>query len=172
MLINKRLEEPFDKISKEDELPIISKAMVNYKLSPQFWKYAQKFINIDLINLKSIYNEKKSKNQNISKENLFNANYQNKYEININNNQTNTKENIYLFKDNISDKDNNKNYNIDNLDNINLKDLKKFAETLQKDLDEKEVIISYQKEEGLKLKKKIGKLEKQLSSLISQKNSI
>ena len=43
MLINKRLEEPFDKISKEDELPIISKTMVNYKLTPKFWKYAQKF---------------------------------------------------------------------------------------------------------------------------------
>ena len=47
MLINNKLEEPFDKMPKDNDLPIISKTLVNSQLSSKFWKCAQKFLNVN-----------------------------------------------------------------------------------------------------------------------------
>ena len=179
MLINNKLEEPFDKISKDNDLPILSKTLVNSQLTPKFWKCAQKFLNVNSINSKNLYSEK-------SNQNLYNRDSQNKYEDNNNNHPHNKKENISDLNNinnntsnntnNINKINNNNNYNIDtylenldniNIDNINLEDLKDIAEILQNDLNEKEVIISYYKEEEIRLKEKIAKLEEKLSSFIS-----
>ena len=158
MLINKRLEEPFDKIPKDDILPIIPQTMVNSKLTPKFWQMYKKFINIDSINLKYIYKEKENKTQNIPNENLDNNQineFENKSILNNNNNTNNNNNDIDILIDNLD--------NI-NIDDINLNDLKKITETLQKELSDKEVIISYQKEEAIKLRERIENLQKQLSS--------
>ena len=197
MLINNKLEEPFDKMPKDNDLPIISKTLVNSQLSSKFWKCAQKFLNVNSYNSKKLNNESDSKISNTYKNNLYNIELQNKYEDN-NNTSNNKKEDIFdlnninnnniniNIKNNINNNNTNNinninnnisnNYNIDtylenldniNIDNINLEDLKEIAEILQNDLKEKEIIISYQKEEEAKLKEKIGKLEEKLSSFIS-----
>ena len=163
MLINNRLEEPFDKVPKEDILPIISKTLVNSKLTPKFWNYTKKFINIEKVNLNYIYKmEDKQKNQI-----LFNINLEN----NLNNNSNNEIENKIALKNSNIINNNEEDSYIDNLDNINLEDinlkgLKELAEILQKQLNDKEVIISYQKEEGIKLRERIAKLEEQISSFM------
>lgn len=38
MLINKRVEEPYNKLPPEGPLPILSKTLIKSKLSPKFWK--------------------------------------------------------------------------------------------------------------------------------------
>ena len=37
MLINKRLEEPYNKMPQEGPLPILSKALIQSKLTKKFW---------------------------------------------------------------------------------------------------------------------------------------
>ena len=163
MLINNRLEEPFDKVPKEDILPIISKTLVNSKLTPKFWNYTKKFINIEKVNLNYIYKMEDKQNNQI----LFNINLEN----NLNNNSNNEIENKIALKNSNIINNNEEDSYIDNLDNINLEDinlkgLKELAEILQKQLNDKEVIISYQKEEGIKLRERIAKLEEQISSFM------
>ena len=163
MLINNRLEEPFDKVPKEDILPIISKTLVNSKLTPKFWNYTKQFINIEKVNLNYIYKMKDKQNNQI----LFNINLEN----NLNNNSNNEIENKIALKNSNIINNNEEDSYIDNLDNINLEDinlkgLKELAEILQKQLNDKEVIISYQKEEGIKLRERIAKLEEQISSFM------
>ena len=155
MLINKRLEEPFTKIPKEEELPIISQTLVNSKLTPKFWKYVKKFLNIESVNFTSIYQEIKKEKQNINNNNnIININSYNNYEKNnvidnlennpiLNNIDTNRiiKQNNNKINGKLVDY-----YNID-LDEINLIDLKQAIYILQNDIIKKELIISRKKKE-------------------------
>ena len=166
MLINHRLEEPFNKISKEEELPIIPKTFVNSKLTPKFWKCAKKFLNLNSNHFKKIYqeikNDKKTKNQN--KEENNNIKFENQLILdNINENKNQNQD-----EKNINDYDN-LNANLDNvnLDYIKLEDLKEIAEQMQNELNEKKIIISQQREEKIKLENRIAKLEEMLSSIFS-----
>ena len=152
MLINKRLEEPFTKIPKEEELPIISQTLVNSKLTPKFWKYVKKFFNIESVNFTSIYQEIKKEKHNINNNNITNINSYNNYEKNnlmdifeknpiLNNIDTNG-----IIKQN-NNKINGKIINYDNidLDEINIIDLKQVIGILQNDIIKKELIISQKK---------------------------
>ena len=175
MLINKRLEEPFTKIPKEEELPIISQTLVNSKLTPKFWKYSKKFLNNGSTNFTSIYQEIKKEKNNINNKNIININSYNNYEKNnlIDKFESTPKlKNIDIngiIKNN-NNKINGKLIDYDNvdLDEINLIDLKQAIEILQNDIIKKEMIITQKKEERDKLIQKKEKLEEILSSDISK----
>ena len=171
MLINHNFEEPFNKIPKEEELSFISQTYVNGKLTPKFWKYAKKFLNIDSNEFKKIYKEIKKNDQNGNKQNLIKE-----YEIYnnikienqpiLNNNINGVNQNIIEEK-NSNERNNTTNLDQINLDYINLEDLKKKSEQMQNQLNEKKIVISQQREEKIKLEHKIEKLEEMLSSLLS-----
>ena len=155
MLINKRLEEPFTKIPKEEELPIISQTLVNSKLTPKFWKYVKKFLNSESVNFTSIYQEIKKEKQNINNNNnnIININSYNNYENNVIDNLENNPILNNIDTNRIIKQNNNKingklvdYYNID-LDEINLIDLKQAIDILQNDIIKKELIISRKKKE-------------------------
>lgn len=190
MIINKKFEEPFDKTPKEDELPIISQTLINSRLTPKFWKTAKKILDSNLIedinnrenlrvkpcinkqNLKNNFSPNKQIgnnkiNLNKIKKEVKSPKLENKY--NINNTKKNNNNNINR-KNNI--RNNNLNNNIDNfenlnIDNIELNVLKEACEKLEKDLNEKEMIILKQREEKIIITEKIKKLEKMLSSFVS-----
>ena len=173
MLINNRLEEPFTKMPKEEELPIISQTLVKSKLTPKFWKYSKKFLNTESINFTSIYQEIKNEKYNINS-NIIDINSYNNYEKN---NLIDKFENTSILNNidingiikNNNNKINGKLNDYDNidLDEINLIDLKQAIEILQNDVIKKEIIIAQKKEERDKLIQKKTKLEELLSSDIS-----
>ena len=174
MLINKKLEEPFNKIPKEEELPIISQTLVNSKLTPNFWKCAIKFLNNDSIIFKTINQDQNKDMQNINNKNINNINLNNNYERHIN--LINGFENSPILKNidanGIIKNNNNINgklvdYDNIDLEKINLNDLKQAIEILQNDVNKKEKIIAKQKEERVKLIQKKEKLEEILSAFIS-----
>ena len=228
MLINKRLEEPYNKLPKEGDLPILSKPLINSQLSDKFWKKAKQILenntNINnnikenssaknIVNNESKYNIK-NKNLNIKNKRsktplLKNINYRkNKNQINfnnsniINNNNFNLENYNYNFENNNNINENNKynfeinndnnsnynnieynninnnyiiqnndnNYKNINIDHIELNALKETADKLEQDLIKKEKIISQQRQERVKLLKRIESLEQMISSLISMDN--
>ena len=50
MLINQRLEEPYNKLPRDGELPILSQTLVNCQLTPRFWSVAKSILDTNLIN--------------------------------------------------------------------------------------------------------------------------
>ena len=166
MVINQQFVEPFDKLPKGEDIPILSQLYVNSLLTPKFWKKVKNKIDINSYNLKIISNEKhenykinmESKNKN------YITNLQNNNESTSNYNISNKNESTSLFENN-----ENKilpNFNFENmkLENLNLMQLKGLFEKLQNYLDQKEIVIAQQEDERLKLLEKIRQLEEIVSA--------
>ncbi len=188
MLIKKKLEKPFDKTPKEDELPIISQTLINSQLTPQFWKKVKKIIDTNSIylyfNLKN-NNEMNIKNSKMKNNINYINNQKNKKTMNRNYSNYKKEENINVYKMKKVEKNksleniyninkyifNDDNYaeNCENInsDNVELNKLKEMCKKLENDLKEKEIKITRQKEEKIILTEKIKKLEKMIFSLNS-----
>lgn len=166
MLINKRLEEPYNKRPEEGPLPILSKTFIKSKLSPHFWAKT-----------KYIYES----NNSLPLENNINEtiNIHTKHKKNTSNNniklknkrgKTPTMKHTKLKHINSNNK--NKYFNFDdNLDNINnknqLEELREIAIKLEEELNKNLQIIEQQKEENFQLSNKIDNLTLILKSAIS-----
>ena len=110
MLINKRIEEPYNRLPPEGPLPILSKTLIKSKLSPKFWKQT-----------KDIYETNSFPSQQISPI---------KNNENLSNNNKNLTQSKMVKNMNINMKEKNKNINIKKqraktptLKNTNLKNL-------------------------------------------------
>ena len=196
MLINNRLEDPYNKMPNEGPLPILSKTLIKSKLSKKFWIKIQYIYESNSSPDRNITpQEKKIKSPNIktktNNKNNININSGNISNNNIKNNIKNNINNIKLKKRkvktpimkqrnlrymDICQKENNNNNNFDkedNLGNINssykneLDILRDTAINLENELNENEKIIELQKEENILLKNKIQKLTAMLNSIIS-----
>ena len=191
MLINNRLEDPYNKMPNEGPLPILSKTLIKSKLSKKFWIKIQYIYESNSSPDRNIPpQEKKIKSPNIktkkSDKNNININSGNISNNNIKNNINNIKLKKRKVKTpimkqrnlrymNICQKENNNN-NFDKEDNLgNIKSsykneldiLRDTAINLENELNENEKIIELQKEENILLKNKIQKLTAMLNSIIS-----
>ena len=113
MLINNKLEDPYNKMPNDGPLPILSKTLIKSKLSKIFWIKMQYIYDSDSSPNRNIPQEKNIESPNIkTKKN----NYNNNININNGNINKNNKNNINnCIKNNIND-------NIKNsINNIKLK---------------------------------------------------
>ena len=170
MLINKRLEEPYNKMPNDSPLPILSKTLIKSKLSSKFWEKTKYIYENNSVNNKDI-----SIGTNINK-NLINSNKNNSStgNLKLKNKRVKTpsmKHNIrYINEKKVekyyinNDEDNLKKENIKN--NNELEMLKDTAIKLEKELIKNEKIIEQQKNEKIQLTNKINKLTEMLKSVI------
>lgn len=189
MLINNRLEEPYDKMPKEGPLPILSKSIIKSKLTKNFWTITQYIYNSNLSSKKKISIEKKVEKPNIkiikNKNNNYNNsitpiknNINNNLKININNNAIKNsklktkrvttpkiKNNNFINKEFYLNNQKNEN-NINNEYKNDLEMLRETAIKLEEELNNNETIIKQQKEENRLLEEKISKLTIMLKSII------
>ena len=189
MLINNRLEEPYDKMPKEGPLPILSKSIIKSKLTKNFWTITQYIYNSNLSSKKKISIEKKVEKPNIkiikNKNNNYNNsitpiknNINNNLKININNNAIKNsklktkrvttpkiKNNNFINKEFYLNNQKNEN-NINNEYKNDLEMLRETAIKLEEELNNNETIIKQQKEENRLLEEKISKLTLMLKSII------
>ena len=190
MLINSRIEEPYNKNPNDGPLPILSKTLVKSKLTYKFWDNVKHIYNSTLEENKenkTNYNiSKKIKNEKWNeKGNLKNLSKK-KYGINDNyNNIINKSEKNKIkrvqtpttFHRNLSVGDSNKRINnffryngiginLDNNSDNELKILRETAIKLEQELNMNEEIIEAQKKENHTLKNKIMKLTEILKTLI------
>ena len=195
MLINKRIEEPYNKNPGDAPLQILSKTLVKSKLSYKFWESVKHIYNSALVgNNENKKNNKSIKNIKNGKKNNNNKNHNNLNNINMtkygNYNNFNTfnkmdKNKIKrvktpnLIHHSSSTVDNNKlkkekfkfdnefiKININNKSENELKFLRETAIKLEQELNRNEEIIESQKEENKALKNKIMKLTEILKTLI------
>ena len=75
MLINQRLEEPYNKLPREGELPILSQTLVNCQLTPRFWSVAKPILDINSINNIYVNDSNNIINNNIVSNNNSKTNY-------------------------------------------------------------------------------------------------
>ena len=182
MLINKRLEEPYNKMPNDGPLPILSKTVIKSKLTKEFWNKTKhiyssngasnkniSFNNNDETNINIINKDKNLKKTKSGKNNINN----NKNEFKLKNKRVKTptinhanfrymednKKNIFYYNNN---SENNKiKYN------NNIQILRDTAIRLEDELYKNKKIIEQQKEENTQLKNKIKKLTEMLKSIIS-----
>ena len=170
MLINKRLEEPYNKMPNDSPLPILSKTLIKSKLSSKFWEKTKYIYETNSVNNKDI-----PIGTNINK-NLINSNKNNSStgNLKLKNKRVKTpsmKHNIrYINEKKVekyyinNDEDNLKKENIKN--NNELEMLKDTAIKLEKELIKNEKIIEQQKNKKIQLTNKINKLTEMLKSFI------
>ena len=194
MLINGRIEEPYNKNPDDAPLKILSKTLVKSKLTYKFWERVKYIYNSTTIvenkENKTIYNSyKKINNKKIRKNNnskninnnINIKNYQSYNDINNKNDKIKNKRvkspsmmhrsfstiETNKMKNNIFK--NNNGLIIINEDNNYENELKLLRETaikLEQELNRNEEIIEAQNEENNALKNKIGKLTEILKTLI------
>ncbi len=153
MILNKRFEEPYNKFAPDGPIPILSKTLVKSRLSNKFWKCTQKLYE-------QINNQE-------NEENYIEENNDNNFENEEQNEQLKgLNKNINKNTNNFN---NERNYEIKNnkQDNSEIENMKMIISKLQNDLSKKDLIIQNQKEEKLKLEKRIDELEKMLSSFLA-----
>ena len=161
MIINNKFEDPYDKFPPSESLPILSRALVNSKLTNKFWKATKKIFEYTLKEETPKINDIKEKEKNpfdiINNEDNTNKNEENQ----LNNN-----------RDEIKNIDNNENINKDS--NISEKELKRFyfekCQLLKIQNEECNKIILLQEEENKTLIKRIEELEKILNNRINLKD--
>ena len=157
MIINNKFEDPYNKFPPPDSMPILSRALVNSKLTIKFWKVTKNIFEStlkgDAPKLKNI----KVKNDVNDKNNINNKNEENQINNNnMNPNEDNNIENIAKFN-----KDS----------KINEEELKKFyfekCQLLKLENEKCNKIILEQDEENKTLIKRIEQLEKILNNRIN-----
>ena len=153
MILNKRFEEPYNKFAPDGPIPILSKTIVKSRLSNKFWKCTQKLYE-------QINNQENEDNYiEENNDNNFENEEQNEKLKGLNKN----------INKNTNNFNNERNYEIKNnkQDNSEIENMKMIISKLQNDLSKKDLIIQNQKEEKLKLEKRIDELEKMLSSFLA-----
>ncbi len=163
MLVNNRIEEPYDKRPGEGPLPILSRSFVKSKLTSKFWNKMKYITNINtntIMNPKSnsmVNNNNKLQYKKKRRGKTPSIKHVNSRYINEN------KKDVYYYYN----EDNMYNSNIYNKNNI-LEKLRVNAIKLEEELNENELIIEQQKEENSQLLNRIDNLKKYLQSLISK----
>ena len=153
MILNKRFEEPYNKFAPDGPIPILSKTLVKSRLSNKFWKCTQKLYE-------QINNQENEDNYiEENNDNNFENEEQNEKLKGLNKN----------INKNTNNFNNERNYETKNnkQDNSEIENMKMIISKLQNDLSKKDLIIQNQKEEKLKLEKRIDELEKMLSSFLA-----
>ena len=153
MILNKRFEEPYNKFAPDGPIPILSKTLVKSRLSNKFWKCTQKLYE-------QINNQENEDNYiEENNDNNFENEEQNERLKGLNKN----------INKNTNNFNNERNYEIKNnkQDNSEIENMKMIISKLQNDLSKKDLIIQNQKEEKVKLEKRIDELEKMLSSFLA-----
>jgi hypothetical protein len=156
MLLNGRIEEPYNKNPDDRPLQVLSKTLVKSKLTYKFWESVKHIHNLDLVSSNNIIKLDKFKSKRVKTPNMIHRNLSA-----INNYNTNKiKTNIF--------KNNNEpiKIKIENKYNDELKFLKETTIRLEQELNTNEAIIESQKEENNALKNKIMKLTEILKTLI------
>ena len=174
MILNNYYEEPYNKFAPEGPLPILSKTIVKSKLSPKFWKSTQKIYDeiTRTNNVKQQYNNEKEfvdeqvqvQDYNIPQQ-QYNFNEHEMIEVSPKGkrplsggklrakpNQYNTNEQEFLAQQAPMEND--------------IERLKNTIVRLQNDISQKDIVIQNQKEEKMKLIKRMDELEKMLSSFL------
>lgn len=161
MILNNRFEEPYSKFAPEGSIPILSKTLVKSRLSPKFWKCTEK-----------IYEEVSKKKNNSNVEEDY-KNYKGRpedQEVDINNNYNipNNENNINVNNQRLRAKaplKGSNNYSMSQGEN-DIDKLKNLITKLQNEIAQKDTIIQNQKEEKIRLNKRVDELEKMLSSFL------
>ena len=180
MILNNRFEEPYNKFAPEGPIPVLSKTLVKSRLSNKFWKATQRIYDA-VNNVNNNYEDDMYQQpQNMMmpqqqvNENKFENEFEN-YPVNqqirnpaIANGQQKFKsnKNKYIQNNNII---NNNDYqgNNNNATNEELQNMKNLILKLQNDLAQKDNIIQNQKEEKLRLTKRVDELERMLSTFLA-----
>jgi len=154
MIINNKFETPYNKFPPAESLPILSRPLVNSKLTEEFWKITK---NIFEKTLKEDFGKDNQKLKNNNNKNLKSNEITNSTNNNINN--INKDNNIKDVKDNNS---NNYNLNVDNEKKIYIEKYK----LLKRKNDNLNNIILQQEEENKLIVKRIEELE----TILNNKN--
>jgi len=180
MILNNRFEEPYNKFAPEGPIPVLSKTLVKSRLSNKFWKATQRIYDA-VNNVNNNYEDDMYQQpQNMMmpqqqvNENKFENEFEN-YPVNqqirnpaVANGQQKFKsnKNKYIQNNNII---NNNDYqeNNNNATNEELQNMKNLILKLQNDLAQKDNIIQNQKEEKLRLTKRVDELERMLSTFLA-----
>jgi hypothetical protein len=180
MILNNRFEEPYNKFAPEGPIPVLSKTLVKSRLSNKFWKATQRIYDA-VNNVNNNYEDDMYQQpQNMMmppqqvNENKFENEFEN-YPVNqqirnpaVANGQQKLKsnKNKYFQNNNII---NNNDYqgNNNNATNEELQNMKNLILKLQNDLAQKDNIIQNQKEEKLRLTKRVDELERMLSTFLA-----
>ena len=104
MLINERIEEPYNKNPDDAPLQILSKTLVKSKLTLKFWESVKHIYNSTLIENKENKNNSNSPKKTKKQKDRKNINNKNMNNINIKNYQSNN--NINDINNNINKKNN------------------------------------------------------------------
>ena len=181
MILNNRFEEPYNKFAPEGPIPVLSKTLVKSRLSNKFWKATQRIYDaVNNVNNVNYEEDMYQQPQNMMmpqqqvNENKFENEFEN-YPVNqqirnpaVANGQQKFKsnKNKYIQNNNII---NNNDYqgNNNNATNEELQNMKNLILKLQNDLAQKDNIIQNQKEEKLRLTKRVDELERMLSTFLA-----
>jgi hypothetical protein len=181
MILNNRFEEPYNKFAPEGPIPVLSKTLVKSRLSTKFWKATQRIYDaVNNVNNVNYEEDMYQQPQNMMmppqqvNENKFEREFEN-YPVNqqirnpaVANGQQKLKsnKNKYFQNNNII---NNNDYqgNNNNATNEELQNMKNLILKLQNDLAQKDNIIQNQKEEKLRLTKRVDELERMLSTFLA-----
>ena len=181
MILNNRFEEPYNKFAPEGPIPVLSKTLVKSRLSTKFWKATQRIYDaVNNVNNVNYEEDMYQQPQNMMmppqqvNENKFEREFEN-YPVNqqirnpaVANGQQKFKsnKNKYFHNNNMI---NNNDYqgNNNNATNEELQNMKNLILKLQNDLAQKDNIIQNQKEEKLRLTKRVDELERMLSTFLA-----
>ena len=180
MILNNYYEEPYNKFAPEGPLPILSKTLVKSKLSPKFWKSTQKIYDeiTKTNNVKQQYNNEKEyqpqreyvdeqvqvqdyntpqQQYNFNEHEMVEVSSKGKRplsggKLRAKPNQYNVNEQEYLVQQAPMENE--------------IERLKNTIVRLQNDISQKDIVIQNQKEEKMKLIKRMDELEKMLSSFL------
>ena len=180
MILNNRFEEPYNKFAPEGPIPVLSKTLVKSRLSNKFWKATQRIYDA-VNNVNNNYEDDMYQQpQNMMmppqqvNENKFEREFEN-YPVNqqirnpaVANGQQKLKSNKNKYFQN-NNMINNNDYqgNNNNATNEELQNMKNLILKLQNDLAQKDNIIQNQKEEKLRLTKRVDELERMLSTFLA-----
>ena len=181
MILNNRFEEPYNKFAPEGPIPVLSKTLVKSRLSNKFWKATQRIYDaVNNVNNVNYEEDMYQQPQNMMmppqqvNENKFEREFEN-YPVNqqirnpaVANGQQKLKSNKNKYFQN-NNMINNNDYqgNNNNATNEELQNMKNLILKLQNDLAQKDNIIQNQKEEKLRLTKRVDELERMLSTFLA-----
>jgi hypothetical protein len=181
MILNNRFEEPYNKFAPEGPIPVLSKTLVKSRLSTKFWKATQRIYDaVNNVNNVNYEEDMYQQPQNMMmppqqvNENKFEREFEN-YPVNqqirnpaVANGQQKLKSNKNKYFQN-NNMINNNDYqgNNNNATNEELQNMKNLILKLQNDLAQKDNIIQNQKEEKLRLTKRVDELERMLSTFLA-----
>ena len=197
MILNNRFEEPYNKFAPEGPIPVLSKTLVKSRLSTKFWKATQRIYdavnNANRENYEDeIYNQQQQQqqmnfNQNMNNMNMNNMNNMNNMQMNQFNENQNF-DNNYQFRNtgsenrqqklkssggknkyyqNVYNINTNDFLTVENASNEEIQNMKNLILKLQNDLSQKDKIIQNQKEEKIRLSKRVDELERMLSTFLA-----